>query len=146
MVIKVSNKTEIFKSRSVDTVLNEMTLMSQLMHPFVINMKYAFQDEDELFLVSEYYPGGDLSYYLDYKRKKFSENQAKFIVACMLQALEFLHANSVMHRDIQPSNLVFDELGYPRLIDYGVARVWQPLNSTDASGTPGYMAPEVLLR
>ena len=39
------NKTEIFKTRSVDTVLNEMTLMSQLMNPFIINMRYAFQDE-----------------------------------------------------------------------------------------------------
>lgn len=73
MVVKVCNKTEVFKSRSVDTVLNEMTLMSQLMHPFTINMRYAFQDEDELFLVSEYYPGGDLAYYLDYKRKRFTE-------------------------------------------------------------------------
>ena len=73
MVIKTIHKTEVFKTRSVDTVLNEMTLMSQLMSPFVTNMKYAFQDESMLYLVSEYYPGGDLSYYLHYKRKKFSE-------------------------------------------------------------------------
>ena len=45
-----------------------------------------------------------------------------------------------------PSNLVFDSQGYVRLIDFGFARLWQPLNSSDASGTPGYMAPEILLR
>lgn len=55
-----------------------------------------------LYLVSEYYPGGDLSYYLHYKRKKFTEIQAKFIIANILQALEFMHANGVIHRDISP--------------------------------------------
>ena len=74
MVVKIMNKTDVFKTRSVDTVLNEKTLMSQLMNPFIINMRYAFQDETQLFLVSDYYPGGDLSYYIHYKRKRFSEN------------------------------------------------------------------------
>jgi len=124
MVIKVMNKTDIFKTRSVDTVLNEKTLMSQLMNPFIINMRYAFQDETQLFLVSDYYPGGDLSYYIHSKKKQFTENQAKFMIACLLQALEFMHSNSVMHRDINPSNLVFDADGYLRLIDFGYARVW----------------------
>ena len=55
VIIKTMQKTEIFKSRSVDSVLNEKALMSQLMNPFVINMKYAFQDETMLYLVSEYY-------------------------------------------------------------------------------------------
>ena len=84
MVIKTMLKTEVFKSRSVDTVLNEKELMSQLMSPFTINMTYAFQDESWLYLVSEYYPGGNLSYYLHYKRRKFTEVQAKFIVANIL--------------------------------------------------------------
>lgn len=99
-----------------------------------------------MYLVSEYYAGGDLSYYLHHKRKKFSENQGKFIVACILNALEFLHQNSVMHRDLNPSNVVFDSTGYLRLIDFGYARVWQSCNSSDSTGTPGYMAPEILLR
>ena len=42
MVLKTMNKTEIFKSRSIDTVLNERTLLSQLMNPFIINMRYGF--------------------------------------------------------------------------------------------------------
>ena len=146
MVMKISEKTKIFKSRSVETVLNEKTLMSQLMNPFTINMCYAFQDEAMLYLVSEFYAGGDLSYHLHYKRKRFTEVQGKFIIACILQSLEFMHSNSVMHRDVSPSNLVFDANGYVRLIDFGYARVWQALNSSDASGTPGYMAPEILFR
>ena len=54
------------------------------MNPFTVNMTYAFQDESALYLVSEFYPGGDLAYYLHYKKKKFNEAQTKFIIACVL--------------------------------------------------------------
>ena len=61
-------------------------------------------------------------------------------------ALEFLHNNGIIHRDLKPENLVFDKKGYLRLTDLGVARIWKPENSSDTSGTPGYMAPEVMCR
>jgi serine/threonine protein kinase len=64
----------------------------------------------------------------------------------MLLAVEFMHANGVIHKDIRPENFVFCANGYLKLIDLGIARVWQPHNSSDTSGSPGYMAPEVLLR
>ena len=69
-------------------------------------------------------------------------------------ALEYLHTNTVIHRDIKPENLVFDKngnfispnIGYLRLTDLGIARIWKPDNENDTSGTPGYMAPEVMCR
>ena len=64
----------------------------------------------------------------------------------MLLCLEYLHKNAILHRDIKPENLVFDENGYLRVTDLGIARLWQPENSKDTSGTPGYMAPEVMCR
>jgi serine/threonine protein kinase len=70
----------------------------------------------------------------------------EFFMACMLISLEFLHKNCILHRDIKPENLVFDESGYLRITDLGIARVWNPENAKDTSGTPGYMAPEVMCR
>lgn len=57
-----------------------------------------------------------------------------------------MHKKSIIHRDIKPENLVLDEKGYVRITDLGVARSFRPNNSADTSGTPGYMAPEVLCR
>jgi len=72
-----------------------------------------------------------------------------------MAGLEYIHNKSIIHRDIKPENLVFDEDGYLRITDFGIARQWRPENSQDTSGTPGYMgktfafdflAPEVMCR
>ena len=67
-------------------------------------------------------------------------------MACLIQALEAVHESGVIHRDIKPENLVFDHRGYLHLTDFGIARVWEPENAHDNSGTPGYMAPEVMFK
>ncbi len=89
--------------------------------------------------------GGDLRYHIA-RHRKFSEEQTKFFIACIIVALEYIHGKSILHRDIKPENLVFDEKGYLRVTDFGIARIWNPENSKETSGTPGYMAPEVMCR
>lgn len=108
-----------------------------------------------MYLVMDLVPGGDLRFHL-IKNNTFNEKQTsnylkviggvEFFAACIVEALAFLHNNGVIHRDVKPENLVFDRRGYLRLTDLGVARIWKPENSMDTSGTPGYMAPEVLCR
>mmetsp|Transcript_7085 Transcript_7085/g.6936 ORF Transcript_7085/g.6936 Transcript_7085/m.6936 type:complete len:194 (+) Transcript_7085:172-753(+) len=138
-------KSRIIAKRSVNSVMNERRLLSILRHPFIVNMQYAFQDRENLYLVMDLMPGGDLRYHLS-RVRKFSEEQTKFFVACLVIAFEYLHKNNIIHRDIKPENIVLDEAGYAHLTDFGIARVFQPENSNETSGTPGYMAPEVLCR
>lgn len=69
-----------------------------------------------------------------------------FIIACTVLGLEYIHTKGVMHRDVKPENLVIDKNGYICLTDLGIARVLSPDNASDTSGTPGYMAPEVIFR
>ena len=89
--------------------------------------------------------GGDLRYHIG-RVKIFNEETTRsiflsqgFFVACIFLSLEYLHINKIIHRDLKPENLVFDERGYLRLTDFGIARYLKPDNSTDTSGTPGYM-------
>ena len=89
--------------------------------------------------------GGDLRYHIARKRK-FNEDQTKFFIACLVHALDSVHSANIIHRDIKPENLVFDNEGYLRLTDFGVARINAKDNSKETSGTPGYMAPEVMCR
>lgn len=70
----------------------------------------------------------------------------EFFAASIVLGLEFLHNKGIIHRDLKPENLVFDQKGYIRITDLGVARIWKPENACDTSGTPGYMAPEVMCR
>lgn len=89
--------------------------------------------------------GGDLRYHLS-KRKRFTEAETKFFVSNIVVGLEYMHNNGVLHRDIKPENLLLDENGYVHITDMGISRLWSPDNSHDTSGTPGYMAPEVMCR
>ena len=74
----------------------------------------------------------------------FSEDETKFFFACLILGLEYIHSNNIIHRDIKPENLVCEENGYIRITDFGVAKIKKEENSSETSGTPGYMAPEVL--
>jgi len=143
--MKEMMKTKIIGKKSIRSVLNERELLSNIKHPFIINMNYAFQDRDHLYLVMDLLVGGDLRYHMG-RRRKFKESEAKFFIACIILGLEPMHLNNIIHRDIKPENIVFDDKGYLRVTDLGIARVVKPDNSADTSGTPGYMAPEVMCR
>ncbi|CAK60256.1 unnamed protein product (macronuclear) [Paramecium tetraurelia] len=143
--LKEMSKAKVIQKRSVNSVLNEKYLLEHLHHPFLVNMWYAFQDRENLFLIIDLLTGGDLRFHLG-KMRRFSEAQAKFFVACILLALTYLHQNGIIHRDLKPENLVLDEDGYMRLTDLGIARMNKGNNAGDTSGTPGYMAPEVMCR
>jgi serine/threonine protein kinase len=143
--MKEMEKARIIHKRSVQSVMNERRLLAMLRHPFMVNIQYAYQDREKLYLVMDLMPGGDLRYHIS-KQRRFSEPQTRFFIACILASLEYLHGNGVIHRDIKPENLVLDQGGYVHLTDFGIARVWQPENKHETSGTPGYMAPEVICR
>ena len=141
--LKEMSKLKIIDKKSEKSINSEREFLSKLNHPFIVNMHYAFQDKDNLYLVMDLLNGGDLRFHIS-RYRKFSEEQTRFFIANMIYALEYIHENNVIHRDIKPENLVLDENGYVRITDFGIAKENMPDNSSETSGTPGYMAPEVM--
>ena len=135
------SKVKIIDKKSEKSIKNEREFLSYLHNPFIVNMYYAFQDYENLYLVMDLLTGGDLRYHIS-KKKKFSESQTKFFIGNLLLGLEYIHKNNIIHRDIKPENLVLDSKGYLRITDFGVAKKNKKDNSKETSGTPGYMAPE----
>ena len=145
--MKIMSKTKIVKKNSVKNINNEKKFLSLLHHPFLVNMICSFQDNDNLYLVMELLLGGDMRYHINKKsiyNKKKDENQLKFIAGCTLIGLNYIHENKIIHKDIKPENLVYDSNGYIHITDFGISKIYHPENGKENSGTPGYMAPEVL--
>ena len=137
------SKVKIIDKKSIKSINSERELLSELYSPFIVNMHYAFQDKEYLYLVMDLLPGGDLRYHISI-HKKFSEEQTRFFICGIILSLEYIHSKGIIHRDIKPENLVLDEKGYIRLTDFGIAKKNLEDNSSETSGTPGYMSPEVI--
>ena len=136
-------KKKIIDKKSEALIMYERDLLVRMNHPFISSLKFAFQDEDKLYLVMDLLTGGDLRFHL-YKNKCFNEIQTKFFIACVILALEYLHKNKIIHHDVKPENLILNTKGYVKLSDFGIARIYRENNSEDISGSPGYIAPEIL--
>ena len=88
--------------------------------------------------------GGELYYHL-MRNGKFSEERACFYAAQIVLALENLHENGIVYRDLKPTNVLLDQEGYIKLIDFGLAKKGIKTDKTYSFiGTPEYMAPEII--
>ena len=136
---------KVIDKKSINSIIYERELLSRLNHPLIVNLQYAFQDYNNLYLVLDLLTGGDLRYQIGHHRRQyFSEQQTKFFVSCIISALYYIHNKNIIHRDIKPENLVFDCKGYLHITDFGIAKFKSKNNKNETSGTPGYMAPEVM--
>jgi serine/threonine protein kinase len=115
-------------------------------HPFIVNLYYAFQDHEKLYLILEYAQGGELFHHLAAERM-FSEDVAAFYMAEMVLALDHLHRTvGVIYRDLKPENCLLDSEGHLLLTDFGLSKVSLDEDNPCRSflGTVEYMAPEVI--
>lgn len=144
LALKVYEKSEIRSREGLNSILKERSLLSIMNCPFVVNMRLAFQDKKKLYLGLDLKMGGDLRFHLI--RKRFREEEIKFILRCVVMALGHLRSIGVIHKDVKPENIVLDNNGYAFLTDFGTSELIKDQNSFETSGTPGYMAPEVICR
>jgi len=124
-------------------VVDERNVMTLTDHPFILKLHSSFWDEYYVYLVLELCLGGELFSYLR-KYDRFNEQQARFYAASIVQAFEHLHSKSIVYRDLKPENLMLDDKGYLKVVDFGLAKVVKGRTWT-ICGTPEYLAPEVVL-
>ncbi|KAJ3013518.1 hypothetical protein HKX48_005720 [Thoreauomyces humboldtii] len=165
--LKYINKAQCIAEKAVHHVVQERNLLEEIRHPFICNLRYSFQDADNLYMALDLMTGGDLRFHLS---KPFKEAACRGILAEIASALEYLHAHTIVHRDIKPDvgiksdiphhpsnvtliavlynlqNILLDCDGHAYLTDFNIAvkfREERPLKSV--AGTEPYMAPELLL-
>ena len=127
----------------------ERDLMVRINSPFIVNIKSAFQDNNNLYLVSEFMQGGDMFFHMhDNQTNIFSLEKTKFYVIELILALDSLHKNNMVYRDLKPENILLDSKGHIKLTDFGLSKILEDGEDKAYTlcGTPQYLAPEVLLR
>ncbi|KAG2383554.1 hypothetical protein C9374_004225 [Naegleria lovaniensis] len=145
LAMKVLRKDMIVKENMVSHTLAEKKILQSIDHPFIVALHYAFQTEEKLYLVLDYLPGGELFFHLR-EETKFDVERAKFYAAQIVLAIEHLHKNDIIYRDLKPENVVLDADGYAVLTDFGLAKTSIGNNTPTYTfcGTPEYLAPEIL--
>ncbi|KAL6746691.1 kinase-like domain-containing protein [Haematococcus lacustris] len=151
-------------------VFCEQAITKNVAHPFCIRQYASFQDKYHLYFLFDLMPGGDLMDVLVAEAKVINrrvpqggwqigclapkirmlqgmtEDLARFYIGSIVLALEYLHSNSIVYRDLKPENVFIDGAGYTKLGDFGFAKVLENGNRTYTfCGTPGYVAPENVL-
>ena len=145
--VKVLIKSVIAAKKQVEHTKSERKILMEINHPFIVRLRYAFQSEDKLYLVTDYYNGGSLFYHLR-KSRCFPENRARFYAAELMLAIEHLHQHGIIYRDLKLENILMDHQGHIALTDFGLSK--ENVVSVFAEqlktfcGTAEYIAPELL--
>ncbi|CCE64083.1 hypothetical protein TPHA_0G02480 [Tetrapisispora phaffii CBS 4417] len=144
--LKAIKKAYIISKSEVTHTLAEKTVLSRIICPFIVPLKFSFQSPEKLYLVLAFINGGELFYHLQ-KEGRFDLSRSRFYTAELLCALETLHKYSIIYRDLKPENILLDYQGHIALCDFGLSKLnMKDKDKTDTfCGTPEYLAPELLL-
>ncbi|XP_053553398.1 serine/threonine-protein kinase MRCK beta isoform X2 [Bombina bombina] len=145
--MKILNKWEMLKRAETACFREERNVLVNGDCQWITTLHYAFQDENFLYLVMDYYVGGDLLTLLSKFEDRLPEDMSRFYLAEMVLAIHSIHQLHYVHRDIKPDNVLLDMNGHIRLADFGSCLKMNDdgtVQSSVAVGTPDYISPEIL--
>ena len=131
----------------LDSIENEIKILSQLNHPNITKLHCYFKSESTIYIIMELCDLGDLSSLIDMKRTKkqfFDEKEITTIMSQILNGLNYLHSNNIIHRDIKTLNIFLNHNNTVKIGDFGVSKqLQQNALATTVVGTPYYLSPEI---
>lgn len=140
--VKVLKKAQVVKMKQVEHTNDERKMLQKVKHAFLVTLWGTFQDSKNLYMVMDFVEGGEL-FSLLRKSQRFPNPVAKFYAAEVTLALDYLHAQGIIYRDLKPENLLLDRHGHLKITDFGFAKEVPDITWT-LCGTPDYLAPEVV--
>lgn len=126
-----------------ENLATERRLLMKVDHTFIVKLVKTLKDSDRIYFILEYIRGTGLFETLR-SMELLQNDSSRFYIGSVILMLEHLHERSIIYRDLKPENLMVDEEGYLKLIDFGTAKQIDGKTFT-VLGTPHYMAPEVIL-
>lgn len=119
--MKKLKKSEMLRRGQVEHVKAERNLLAEVDSNYIVKLYCSFQDDEYLYLIMEYLPGGDMMTLL-MRKDTLTEDEARFYIAETILAIESIHKHNYIHRDIKPDNLLLDRYGHLRLSDFGLCK------------------------
>ncbi|XP_059405353.1 citron rho-interacting kinase isoform X6 [Carassius carassius] len=146
--MKIMDKTSLRSQDNTAFFEEERSILALNSSPWIPQLQHAFQDQDHVYLVMEFLPGGDLMALMNRYEDQLDESMAQFYLAELVQAIHSLHQMGYVHRDIKPENVLIDRTGHIKLADFGsAARLTSNRTVTCSNlpvGTQDFLAPEIL--
>ena len=147
--IKVVEKAKIVGQSQLTRLFREKDLLNAVDHPSIVTFHATFKDESHLYFLLELLPGGELLWHMRRdKRCRVATADARLTLGTLLLPLQYLYEQSILYRDLKPTNILFTASGRLKLVDFGHAKRIEGAvseeRSTSVCGTPHYHAPEMV--
>jgi len=139
--------TIVTSKKDTDHTKAERNILETVRHPYIVQLRYAFQTDGKLYLILEYCQGGELFMLME-RQGNFLEPMAKFYLAQITLAVGHLHSLGIVYRDLKPENILLDRDGNIKITDFGLCKesIFGEGTTNTFCGTIEYMAPEVIIR
>ena len=150
VAIKILNKENIKTAEDKELIRIEIGILKLCHHPNIVRLLDHLENNDYIYIITEYIEGGTLGQYFKKKKFNFSERQATSIMSQIANGVKYLHQYGIVHRDLKPDNIMItqqNDYGVIKIMDFGLSKIVSPNERmVDGYGTLSYVAPEVLLR
>jgi len=148
VAVKCINKKTL-KKEELQLLSREINIMKKLQHKNIVQLFDIYETANDLFLVLEFIPGGELFDQI-VERGSYSEHDAAALVRQILEGIDYMHKHGVVHRDLKPENLLCSNPSSAtssiiKIADFGLSKDLETGNLQTSCGTPSYVAPEVLM-